>query len=151
MTHRGRARGRAAGILVSCLCLGALAGACASDDEGSSAGTSVPASSQTGTVCSDAEALSSSVDALKDVDLKAEGTNGVNAALEAVEDDLATLGDSATNALKPDVDAVKDAVEELMTAAGSISTQGIAPTATAVAKVATTTRALVDEVESGPC
>ncbi len=109
--------------VVVCLAIGLVVGtSCGDDDESSSTAaattvgeatgaaptvasvspatsSSTPAASTgSGDMCPEREALSSSVSALGDVDLVAEGTNGVTAAVDAVKDDLAALGDlSAQN------------------------------------------------------
>ena len=84
------------GRLVACVALMAAFSACGDDDDPSSSDetTTTAADDDTTTtaptddVCADREALSSSVDALKDVDVAAEGTNGVTAAVEDVSTDL---------------------------------------------------------------
>jgi len=148
MAHDRSSAGRRSLLLVGCLTLGALAAACGSDSDDGAATTTTDASEA---ACADAQALDTSVESLKDVDVRAEGTNGVNAALDAVKDDLAALEESVSDALKPGVNAIQDAVDELETAAESIDTEGVAPTATAVANVATTTRTLLDTIESSEC
>jgi hypothetical protein len=114
--------------------------------------SSTPAAgSGSGDMCADRDALSSSVAALGDVDLVAEGTNGVTAALDAVKDDLAALSGSVGADLQPQVQAIQDSVDALETAAADLGEGGAAATATAVSAVATTARTLLDSLEAGAC
>jgi hypothetical protein len=104
-----------------------------------------------GDVCTDREALRTSVDALKDLDVVAEGTNGVTAAVSAVKDDLAALRSSAGPELQPHVEAVQDAVDKLETAVANLDSGGGAAAVTAAAGVATSARRLLDSLQAGAC
>jgi hypothetical protein len=101
--------------------------------------------------CADSEALSSSVAALKDVDVSAEGTNGVTAAVDAVKNDLATLRGSLGAELQPQAQAVQDAVDELETAVTNLGSGGAAAAVTAVSNLATTAGTLLDSLKAGAC
>ncbi len=79
-----------------------------------------------GDVCADRDALRTSVDSLQDVDVAAEGTNGLEAALGDVKDDLAALSASAGAELQPQVQAVQDAVGQVETAAANLDSGGAA-------------------------
>ncbi len=71
--------------------------------------------------CEAGESLEASVTALFELDLIAEGTNGLSAALEAVGNDIEELRDAATEATAGDVDALNESftvVEESVSAAG---------------------------------
>jgi hypothetical protein len=126
----------------ACVVLGVLTVSCGDDDDSASSAATTPAtpfatvgpastattapvaeSSATGSstapsgdVCADRDALRTSVDALTNLDVVAEGTNGVTAAVSDVKDDLAALRSSAGADLQPQVQAVQDAVDELETA-----------------------------------
>ena len=76
-----------------------------------------------------------SVDALANVDVVAEGTNGVTAAVSDVKDDLAALRSSAGDELEPQVQAVQDAVDELETAAADVDSGGASAAVTAVSEL----------------
>ncbi len=116
------------------------------------ASSSTPAASTaSGEMCPEREALSSSVSALGDVDLVAEGTNGVTAAVDAVQDDLAALGESVSAELRPQVQAVQDALDELETAAADLGSGGAAETATAVANLLTGAETLLESLQDGVC
>ena len=124
--------------VVACVVLGVVMVSCGDDDDSASTAATTPAtplatagttstettapaaeSSATGSstapsgdVCADREALRTSVDALTNVDVVAEGTNGVTAAVSDVKEDLAALRSSAGDELQPQVQAVQDAVDE---------------------------------------
>ena len=101
-----------------------------------------------GDVCADRDALRSSVAALTDVDLVAEGTNGVKTAISAVKDDLTALKASAGSELRPEVQAVQDGIDQLETAVDAGSAAQAATALTSVAGAATT---LLDSLENRPC
>ena len=113
---------------MACVLLGVLMVSCGDDDDSASTAATTPAtpfatagptstattspaeSSATGSstapsgdVCADREALRTSVDALTNVDVVAEGTNGVTSAVADVKDDLAALRSSAGAELQPQV------------------------------------------------
>jgi hypothetical protein len=129
--------------VVACVALGVLMVSCGDDDSSSS--TTVA------DVCADREALRSSVAALKDLDVVAEGTNGVNAAVADVKEDLTALQSSAGDELQPQVQAVQDAADELETAAADLDSGGASAALTAVANLATSTATLLDSLEAGAC
>ncbi len=102
-------------------------------------------------MCADREALSTSIDALTNLDVVAEGTNGMTAAVSDVNDDLAALRSSAGSELQADVQAVQDAVDEVETAVANLDSGGAAAAVTAVAGLATSARTLLDSLDAGPC
>lgn len=137
--------------------LGLLA-SCGDDDEPSStastpstATTAASDSAPSGDVCADREALSSSVQALEDLDVRTEGTEGLPATITSLKGDLAALQDSVDDEVKPQVQAVQDSVDELETAVDNIDSDGAAQAATAVASVATAAATLLDSLESAGC
>jgi hypothetical protein len=151
--------------IIACAAIGALAASCADDDDSSTATTaatataaSTAASTSTGgsaapsdDVCADREALRSSVAALNDVNLRAEGTNGVTAAINAVKDDLAALRTSAGDKLRLQVQAVQDAIDQLETAVGNLGSGGGAEAATAVSNLVSAAGTLLDSPQAGAC
>jgi hypothetical protein len=164
-------------VAVACVVLGALMVSCGDDDDSASTAATTPATpfatagptntattepaaessaagsstAPSGDVCADRDALRTSVDALTDLDVVAEGTNGVTAAVSAVKDDLAALRSSAGADLQPQVQAVQDAVDELETAVADLDSGGAAAAVTAVAGVATSARTLLDSLEDSAC
>jgi hypothetical protein len=165
--------------VVACVAIGVVVCAsCGDDDDSSSAATtavvttiaeptsaaptttsaspaissSTPGSSTaSGDMCADREALTSSVAALKDVDVRTEGTNGVTAAVDAVKDDLTALEGSLSAELQPQAQAVRDALDELEAAAANLGSGGAAATATAVSTVSTTVETLLGSLQAGAC
>jgi hypothetical protein len=104
-----------------------------------------------GDVCADREALRGSVDALQDVDVRAEGTDGLEAAIGDVKADLATLSASAGSELQPQVQAVRDAIEQVETAVANFDSGGAAQAVTAVSALASAASALFDSVGDDAC
>ena len=100
--------------VAACVALTAMVTSCGSDDSSAGDATTTSVSTDTTTttvatddVCADREALRSSVDALADVDVRAEGTNGVEAAVDEVSTDLEALSASAGSELEPQVTALQ--------------------------------------------
>ena len=89
--------------------------------------------------CNAGEDLQGSVAALADVDLIAEGTDGLESALNQIGDDVDTLQDAATDAAADDVDAVESAVQGLEDAVanvgGELSSENIDGVLTALGAV----------------
>jgi hypothetical protein len=92
--------------------------------------------------------LRSSVAALTDVDLVAEGTDGVKTAISAVKDDLAAVRTSAGSELQPEVQAVQDGIDDLEAA---VDAGGAAQAATALSNLAGAAATLLDSLETRPC
>ncbi len=142
--------------VVATVAIGLLLAAC-SDDSGSSSDTtaaSTTTEAPTTTVadtCADAEALQTSVTALQDVDVVAEGTDGLTAAVDQVKTDLEAFGSSASEELQPDVEALQTSVDSLETAIDGFDTDGAAPVVAAVTAVGEAATALIDAVDAGAC
>jgi hypothetical protein len=150
-----------------------LVGACGGDDDSSTTATAgvattiaasaTTAPAATGTtvagssaapstdVCADRDELASSVDALQDVDLVAEGTNGVEAAIADVKDDLEAVRASAGAELQPQVEAVQDAIDELEATVDSLDSDGAGEALTAVSNLAGAAGTLLASLEDGAC
>lgn len=139
-------------LVVACVAITLALSACG-DDSPSSTGspTTDPITTVQDDVCADRDALSSSIEALKGVDLRAEGTDAVDAAVEEVQDDLDALEESANSAVQPEIDAVQDAAQELGPAVDNIGEGGAGEAATAVADVATAAATLMSSLEDAQC
>lgn len=87
---------------------------CSSKDE--SRASSLSSSTD---VCGARNALESSIDALAKVDVRAEGTNGLNAALDGVKESIGNLADAAQSQYKGQVQRVRDAYDKLHAAVSS--------------------------------
>jgi hypothetical protein len=134
MTNSGRRRTRSsiagAGLAV------ALVAGCGSDDEQS-------AQEQ---YCAAGESLESSIGALGDLDLLAEGTDGLESRVSAIADDVNELQDASTDAAADDVSALEQSVDDLESAisdlGGEITAENVSTLATAVENVATSAQAV---------
>ena len=145
--HRFRNSSLPVRVAVAGIAFACLIAACGGDDDDSSSSTTAPAND----VCQQADALRSSVDDLKNVDLVAEGTNGATAAITDVKADLTALGDSVSDELAPDVQAVGDAIDQLESAVQNLDSGGAAAALDAVADVASTTSTLITSIDDGAC
>jgi hypothetical protein len=113
-----------------------LAGACGDDDDGgSSAGGNGggDGGDDSAAVCDARADLDASVNDLSDVDVAAEGTNALDAALGEVGDDVQAVADAAQEDLSDEVDDVQQAYDQLETAVDDFGDQE--STSSAVAAV----------------
>jgi hypothetical protein len=98
--------------------------------------------------CAAGESLESSVAALTDLDLIAEGTNGLEAALTDVRDDVEALRDAASETTEDDVAALEQSVDDLRSAieslGGEISAENVSGVATAIESTATSAAVVFD-------
>jgi len=108
-------------------------------------------SDSTGDPCADRDALRDSIQALVDVDVVADGTNGLTTAIEAVTDDLAAVRESAGDDIEPEVDAVRTALDDVQTAIGDDPTDDLEGTAEALSTLVSSTTDLFDALDAGPC
>jgi uncharacterized protein YoxC len=104
--------------------------------------------------CEAGESLRTSVAALADLDLIAGGTDGLTAAVDAVEDDVNDLRDNASDAAADEVDALEQSVDDLESAfsdlAGEISTENASALAAAVQNVGAAAQAVYDTLTDCP-
>ena len=101
--------------------------------------------------CADRDALRSSVAALADVDVVAEGTNGLTAAVDVVTSDLEKVRASAGSEFEPQVQAVQDAIAATEAGLQNVGEGGAAEVATALSDLSTATTNLLTSLEGGPC
>jgi hypothetical protein len=96
--------------------------------------------------CDAGESVRSSLASLTDLDLIAEGTDGLNSAVGDVRSDLNELSDAATDAAADEVDTLEDAVEGLEQAisdlSGGVSTDDAAALGTAIQGIGTAAEAV---------
>jgi hypothetical protein len=118
-------------IFGAALAAGLSLAACGSDD----------AQSAQEKYCEAGQSLESSTAALFDLDLIAQGTSGLEDAIDAVEKDVNALVDSASEAAADEADALAQSVKDLDRAlsdvSGDISADNVAALQTAVQSVAT--------------
>ena len=112
------------------------------------AGTAVAAS---GEACSDREELRSSVTALSDVEVVAEGTNELRAAVDAVKSDLEQVRASAGSTVEPQVQAIRDAIAAIEAGLANLGEGGAAEVSTALSALSSATTDLMTTLEDGPC
>jgi hypothetical protein len=97
--------------------------------------------------CEAGASLDASVEALLDLDLVAEGTDGLESALGAVGSNVSKLDETATDAAADDVDELRQSVEDLEGAmsdlGGEISSENVAGVESAVQSVGAATQAVV--------
>jgi len=91
--------------------------------------------------CDAGESVRSSLGSLTDLNIVAEGTDGLNSAVGEVRDDLNELSDAATDAAADEVDALGDSVEALEQAisdlGGGVSTDDAAALGVAIQGIGT--------------
>jgi hypothetical protein len=104
--------------LLAVLLLGAAA--CGSDDDDSS---DEPTSEEV--YCESGDALKESLEALLDLDVIAEGTNGVSAAISNVESDLSGFLTAAEDVSSEEADALKTSFDDVTAAFDSIGDDGL--------------------------
>lgn len=120
-----------------------LATACGDDDDADRTGDEASA------VCDAKDELDSSVNALGDLDVSAEGTNAVDAAVDDVRDDIEAVRDAAQGDVDDEVEDVESAFDELEAAVATFGDQestgaAVAGVSSAVADLATAVGALFD-------
>ena len=104
-----------------------------------------------GDACADRDALRSSVAALTEVDVVAEGTNGLTAAVDTVKGDLEKVKASAGSVVEPQVQAVQDAIAATEAGLANLGDGGAAEVATALSDLSAATTTLLTSIEGGPC
>lgn len=159
MRRSGRSSNiRLCGLVASvALCIGAVS--CSDDEESGSNSTAntVGVSAPTATVgtpsdaCADRDALRESVAALGEIDVIADGTNGVKGALEAVSEDLDQVQASAGSAVRAQVDAVRSAIDALQAGLQDLGDGGARQVAQAITALSTAANGLVAALDGGPC
>lgn len=171
---------RTPGWIAACVAVGVLVTSCGSDDPDTAATATVDTESATATSpetdastapvatsdtgasdtagsdtsgdpCADRDALRDSIGALADVDVVADGTNGLTAAIDDVSDDLAAVRESAGDDMQPEVDAVRSALDDVQTAVSNGPTDDLEGTADALSTLASSTSDLLDALDTGPC
>jgi hypothetical protein len=128
---------------------GASAQATATGTTSPTGGTASPTGSEQ--LCADYDALKSSIEDLKNVDIVKSGTSGLQAAVDKVETSLQSLRASAAGEAKNQIQAVEDSLKELETAISNVSSGGEAAVVTAATKVVSSGNALVQSLQDIDC
>lgn len=64
-------------------------------------------------LCDNIDSLDASIQALKDVNVIQDGTDALKSSVEDLKDRLKAVADSATDVLRPDVDAIGSALDSI--------------------------------------
>jgi uncharacterized phage infection (PIP) family protein YhgE len=89
-------------------------------------------------------------DAMRGLDVVAEGTNGLTAAVDAVKADLEKVQASAGSTVKPQVQAVKDAIAAAEAGLQNLGDGGATEVKAALTDLSTATTTLLTSLEDGP-
>jgi hypothetical protein len=119
-------------------------------DHAAASGSSSPGTASA-EVCAARDELQTSITDLEDVNVVANGTSGLQAAITKVKDNLATLKSAAGDELQPQVTAAEDALTDLQSALKDVSAGGMAAVVTAAAKAASTGGALLAALQDLKC
>lgn len=126
---------RLSGVLAIGLAAGLVLVGCGDDDE-----------SAQDRYCAAGEQLEASITDLASLDLIAEGTNGLESAVDAVDEDLSALADAASEAAADEIDALEQSLSALDSAlsglAGEISAENVEALTAAVQAVGTSAQAV---------
>ena len=109
--------------------------------------------SGTPAVCTQADALVSSVQQLADIDVIKQGTSSLNTAVQNVQTQVQALSQSASEQFKPQVDALQSAINNLQSVLHNLGSspnlaQAAGQIASAVTQVTTATQNLVSALSS---
>jgi hypothetical protein len=102
-------------------------------------------------LCDDSQALQSSVQDLKDVNVVENGTSSLQTAVTNVKDDAVTLVTAAKDEFTPEVDDLTSALSTLATSIGNIVSDGVQPVKDALSGVEDAATALTDKVDAEKC
>jgi hypothetical protein len=135
--RRTHSVGARLGAMVAVLVVGTAALAACGDDE-----------SAQDDYCAAGEALQSSLASLAELDLVAAGTDGLEAAVGEVRDDLADLRSSASDAVADDVEVLDASIADLDTAlsnlGGDITSENATAVGTAIEDVRAAASGVID-------
>ena len=143
--------GRSCSAALASVVLICLLAACGGGDDTTSGSTPSPSPTAT-TGCEDASALEASLQALKGVDVRTDGVQGLTGAAADVANDLDAAVSSASSELQPHVDQVKTAFTALQTSVDGLTVENLRQKAPAIksalSQVETATTARASAVET---
>jgi hypothetical protein len=99
-------------------------------------------------VCADIDMLKASVTDVKNVDVVASGTNGLQDAVNTVKDNVETLRADSASALRPAVDQLESSLTALRTSIENVVSGGTAVVKTAVQDAQQSARDVQDQAQS---
>jgi hypothetical protein len=146
------------------LLVGGATAACGDDDNnnsGSSTSTTRESSSTSSTsgasstgseeFCRARGDFNDSIDELKDVNPITDGTQGIESALNDVEDNLQAMRDAASDEARPEIDAFQDSLSDLKNAISNVDDVGISGVADAARDTLSAADDLADKLQSIKC
>jgi hypothetical protein len=155
---------RGTAVLSMLLLVGGATAACGDDDDnnsGSSTSTTRESSSTSSTsgasstgseeFCQARSDFNDSIDELKDVNPITDGTQGIENALNDVEDNLQAMRDAASDEARPEIDAFQDSFSDLKNAISNVDDVGISGVADAVRDTVSAADDLKDKLQSIKC
>ena len=95
--------------------------------------------------CDAGDSLRTDVESLGDLDLVAEGTDGIQQQFDAISSDLEQLRDSGQDVASQEIDTLDSALTQLES---TVETLGDAPSARAVADAASSVKGVVDSARA---
>ena len=147
--HAVRMKWTTTGFAVAALCVGLMG--CGTDSDSDSKSTTSTTEAGKEAVCSARDDLKQSITDLGDLSVRDEGKSGVEAAVGDVSTSFEELEAAASDAYKPQIDAVKPALEDLQTAVGNLGQgdlgQEVQDVGKAIADVTDTTTTLFTTIE----
>jgi hypothetical protein len=130
-------------VVIVVLTCGLVAGGCSSSGDSASSSASV---------CEARDHLTTSLNALRAVDVRAGGTNSVDAAVSGVKQALDELDAAAHSTYGDDVAGLRTSIEQLRTTVSTLQSgapaSATAAIATSIANVATAADSLVSKVST---
>ena len=101
----------------------ALMAACSSDDSTSSTTTSSTTSTTSAdqAYCADSDQLKTDIDALKDLDVVADGTTAVTSQLDTIKSDVTALKDSAGDVAATEISTLETSLDDVQSSLSAVS------------------------------
>ena len=116
--------------------------ACGGDDDDERA---------TPSLCDDSEALESSVEDLKNVDVVENGMSSLESALGIISNDAENLITNAGDDFRTEIDAMQSALSDLRSSIENVVADGVAPVRAAVSEVEQAATDLSSKYEDAKC
>jgi 4-hydroxy-L-threonine phosphate dehydrogenase PdxA len=152
MSRRARAL-----MFVSIVVLCGVIGGCGNDTATSSSPATTTASpedtsaAQNAELCAQRDALESSLQELRSVNVVTSGTAGIETALTKVRTNVQTLRETARGEYRDQTQALDDALQELDAAVKNVDAGGVTAVVTAAGKVVTSGNALLESLRTLDC
>ncbi len=136
-----------AGVLTVVLSLAAACG----DDNGNGS-SSADQTTTTQDTCAQADDLKNSITDLSNLDVSAEGTDALDAAVSKIEQNAEDLASTVGDELKPQVDDLKSSLSSVKDAIANVDEDGgVSALVDALQAVLTSAGALIDKITTADC